>query len=76
MIGDGMGVAQISCGWVLNSGHLNLDNFPVTGLSRTYAVDKLITDSCAYGPHAQDFAGVYENAEIGRKIRRLMKSQK
>ena len=30
----------------------------------------------AYGPHAHEFEGVYENAEIGRKIRRLMKSQK
>ena len=49
MIGDGMGLEQISCGWVLNGGHLNLDNFPVTGFSRTYATDRLITDSCAGG---------------------------
>ena len=49
MIGDGMGVEQVSVGWVLNGGHLNLDNFPVTGYSRTYCVDKLITDSCAGG---------------------------
>jgi len=49
MIGDGMGLEQVSCGWVLNGGHLNLDNFPYTGFSRTYAVDRLITDSCAGG---------------------------
>ena len=49
MIGDGMGVEQVSCGWVLNGGHLNLDNFPYTGFSRTYAVDRLVTDSCAGG---------------------------
>ena len=49
MIGDGMGVEQVSVGWVLNGGRLNLDNFPVTGYSRTYCVDKLITDSCAGG---------------------------
>ena len=49
MIGDGMGLEQISCGWVLNGGHLNLDNFAVTGLSRTYATNRLITDSCAGG---------------------------
>ena len=49
MIGDGMGVEQVSCGWVLNGGHLNLDNFKVAGYSRTYAVDKLITDSSAGG---------------------------
>lgn len=49
MIGDGMGLEQISAAWVLNGGRLNLDNFPFTGFSRTYAVDKLITDSCAGG---------------------------
>ena len=49
MIGDGMGVEQVSCGWVLNGGHLNLDNFPYTGFSRTYAVNRLVTDSCAGG---------------------------
>ena len=49
MIGDGMGLEQVSCGWVLNGGHLNLDNFPVTGFSRTYATDRLVTDSCAGG---------------------------
>ena len=49
MIGDGMGLEQISCAWVANGGHLYLDNFPVVGLSRTYATDKLITDSSAGG---------------------------
>ena len=49
MIGDGMGLEQVSCGWVLNGGHLNLDNFPYTGFSRTYAVNRLVTDSCAGG---------------------------
>ena len=49
MVGDGMGLEQISVGWTLNGGHLNLDNFPVAGYSRTYCTDKLITDSCAGG---------------------------
>ena len=49
MIGDGMGVEQVSTGWVLNGGALNLDNFIYTGFSRTYATDQLITDSCAGG---------------------------
>ena len=49
MIGDGMGLEQISVGWTLNGGHLNLDNFPVAGYSRTWCTDKLITDSCAGG---------------------------
>lgn len=49
MIGDGMGFEQVSCGWVLNGGHLNLDNCVYTGVSRTYAANRLITDSCAGG---------------------------
>ena len=49
MIGDGMGLEQVSCAWVVNGGKLNLDVMPYTGFSRTYAVDKLITDSCAGG---------------------------
>ena len=49
MIGDGMGYEQVSCGWVVNGGKLNMDMMPYTGTSRTYAVDRLVTDSCAGG---------------------------
>ncbi len=49
MIGDGMGLTQISTAWVANQGKLNLDNFPYTGVMRTYAANKLITDSGAAG---------------------------
>ena len=49
MIGDGMGVEQVSTGWVLNGGHLNMDNMPVSGYSRTWTVNKLVTDSGAGG---------------------------
>lgn len=49
LIGDGMGLEQVSCAWVLNHGKLNLDNFPTIGLSRTWATDALITDSGAGG---------------------------
>lgn len=49
MIGDGMGFEQMSCAWILNGGHLNMDNCLYTGVSRTYTTDKLLTDSCAGG---------------------------
>ncbi len=49
MIGDGMGFEQVSCGWVVNGGKLNMEQMPYFGTSRTYAVDALITDSCAGG---------------------------
>ena len=49
LIGDGMGLEQVSCAWVLNHGKLNLDLMPVVGLSRTYSLSDLITDSAAGG---------------------------
>ena len=49
LIGDGMGLEQVSCAWVLNHGRLNFDNFPYTGISRTWCTDHLITDSGAGG---------------------------
>ncbi len=49
LIGDGMGLEQVSCAWVLNHGKLNLDNMPYIGISRTYSASDLITDSAAGG---------------------------
>lgn len=49
MIGDGMGMEQASCAWVVNGGKLNLDNFKYVGIQRTYAKNKLVTDSAAAG---------------------------
>lgn len=47
LIGDGMGLAQISAGMYANGKVLNLDQFPITGLSRTHSARHLITDSAA-----------------------------
>ncbi len=49
MIGDGMGLVQVSAAWVANRGKLNLDNCTFTGFSRTWCANKLITDSGAAG---------------------------
>ena len=49
MIGDGMGFEQVSCGWVVNGGKLNMEQMPYFGASRTYATNRLVTDSCAGG---------------------------
>lgn len=49
IIGDGMGLSHISSAWVANKEKLNLDNFPVVGLSRTHSHNRLITDSGAAG---------------------------
>ncbi|MCQ2348500.1 MAG: alkaline phosphatase [Paludibacteraceae bacterium] len=49
MIGDGMGLSQVSAAWVANRGALNLLTCPYVGLSRTYCANALITDSGAGG---------------------------
>ena len=50
MIGDGMGLEQLSTAWVVNNRHLNItDNFTYVGLQWTYSASKLVTDSAAAG---------------------------
>ena len=53
LIGDGMGLTQISAGLYSNHNHLNLEQFPITGLIKTNAYKRLITDS---GAAATSFA--------------------
>lgn len=47
LIGDGMGLTQISAGLYMNNNRLHLEEFPVIGLHKPYAAGKLITDSAA-----------------------------
>jgi len=47
MIGDGMGLTQISAGMISNGGKLNLEYFKQIGFIKTHATDNLITDSAA-----------------------------
>lgn len=47
LIGDGMGVSQITAGLYANGNKLNLERFPVAGLMRTHSSSHLITDSAA-----------------------------
>ncbi len=47
MIGDGMGVTQITAGMYANGNYLNLEKFPIVGLQKTYSQNNLITDSAA-----------------------------
>ena len=47
MIGDGMGIAQITAGLYSNKNRLHLEKFPVVGLHKSYASNDLITDSAA-----------------------------
>jgi len=47
MIGDGMGISQITGGLYENMNWLNLERFPVIGLHKSYSADSLVTDSAA-----------------------------
>jgi alkaline phosphatase len=49
MIGDGMGLAQLSSGLLANKGVLNMGNFQHYGFSMTQAADDFTTDSAAGG---------------------------
>ncbi len=48
MIGDGMGISQVSAA-VLTNANSAFKRFPITGFSITCSADKLITDSAAGG---------------------------
>lgn len=47
MIGDGMGLTQITAGMYANGNRLHLERCSVTGLHKSYAANDLITDSAA-----------------------------
>ena len=47
MIGDGMGLGQITAGLYQNGNHLELERLPYIGLQKTYSASSLITDSAA-----------------------------
>ena len=54
MIGDGMGLSQITAGMYVNDNSLQLERFKHIGLIKTHSMDQLITDSAA---GATAFAG-------------------
>ncbi len=47
LIGDGMGITQITGGWIYKRGHLPLKRFTDVGLMTVHPIDALITDSAA-----------------------------
>jgi alkaline phosphatase len=49
MIGDGMSLMHIEAAWTCNRGHLWLENAQYTGISKTPASNRLITDSGSGG---------------------------
>ena len=49
LIGDGMGVSQITAGMTANQNHLNLERASYAGFIKTYSANDYVTDSAAGG---------------------------
>lgn len=47
LIGDGMGITQITAGMYSNGNTLQLERFPIVGIHKPYSSDDLVTDSAA-----------------------------
>ena len=47
MIGDGMGLTQITAGMYANGNEIAFERMPVVGLHKSYSSDNLVTDSAA-----------------------------
>ena len=47
MIGDGMGLTQVSAALYKNGNKLSLEKFPVIGFHKSHSYDKLVSDSAA-----------------------------
>jgi len=47
MVGDGMGLTQITAGMYSNGNRIELEKFPVVGLHKSYSFDNLVTDSAS-----------------------------
>lgn len=67
LIGDGMGIAQITAAMIRNDNELNMERLPVVGLQKTYSADDLITDSAA-GATAMSAGVKTYNAAIGMSV--------
>jgi alkaline phosphatase len=65
MVGDGMGLTQVTAGMYMNGNKLNLEQFQYIGLHKSYPKDKdLITDSAAGATAFASGVKTY-NAAIG-----------
>ncbi len=62
LIGDGMGMGQISAGTYMNDNTSALERFPIVGLHKPHCSDSLITDSAAAATSFASGIKTYYNA--------------
>lgn len=82
MIGDGMGLAQITAARTVNEGSLNMLTCPVTGIQSTHSADEYVTDSgasataMACGKKANNYTlGLDANGNVAETIVELAEKQ-
>ena len=66
LIGDGMGLSQVSASQFYNKNASNFDRFPVIGLIKTSSSSDLITDSAASATAFASGIKTYNGAAFGR----------
>ncbi len=80
MIGDGMGLTQITAGMYINGNKLNLEEFKCIGLHKSYASDDLITDSAAgataFASGIKTYNGAIGVDEKGNHVPTIMEEAK
>jgi alkaline phosphatase len=62
LIGDGMGLAQITAALYSNNNRLNITEMPFVGFHKTYSTDDLVTDSAAGATAFASGIKTYNNA--------------
>ncbi len=76
MIGDGMGLTQITAGMYINGNKLNLEAFRCIGLHKSYASDDLVTDSAAgataFASGVKTYNGAVGMDSEGRPVKTIM----
>lgn len=76
MIGDGMGLTQITAGMYLNGNKLNLEEFKCIGLHKPYASDNLVTDSAAgataFACGVKTYNGAIAVDDDGKPVRTIL----
>jgi len=76
MIGDGMGLTQITAGMYANGNRLHLERCTITGLHKSYASDNLVTDSAAgataFACGVKTYNGAIGVDATGRAVKTLL----
>lgn len=80
MVGDGMGLTQITAGMYNNGNQLNLEMFKCIGLHKSYASDNLVTDSAAgataFASGVKTYNGAIGMDPEGRPVPTIMEEAK